>query len=185
MRPPPSLPLPLFIHTPTITEISYAAGVYRDSVMYVQQCMLGSNIYGVPIARRSDGETIATRCNLANWVEYPLPKPWPRVGPQYKITCFKPLSLFLVSAELESIQAFNHGANPWDLLDRREEASAVSITYNDVDEFLHIGAAQKAQHDLRAGYVIQCARLGLPSPVFKGLVCFMPAFNNAQRRYVE
>jgi hypothetical protein len=149
--------------------------------MYVQQCMLGSNAYGVPIARRSDGDVIATRCNLQNWVEYPLPKPRPRVGTQFKITCFKPLGLFLISAELQCIQAFNHGADPWDLLGRREETSAVSVTYNNVDEFSHVGAAHQAQYRMRAEYVTQCARLRLPPPVFKGLVCFMPAYNNVQR----
>ena len=140
--------------------------------------MLGSNAYGVPIARRSDGEVIATRCNKQNWVTYP---PKPRIGNQFKITCFKPLSLFLISAELESIQAFNHGADPWDLLGHREEASAVSVTYDKVDEFLNIGAALEEQRRISAEYVKQCARLGLPEPVFKGLVSFVPAFNNIRR----
>jgi hypothetical protein len=147
----------------------------------VQQCMLGCNAYGVPFARRSDGEAIATRCNVQNWVAYPLPKPWPRVGPQSKATCFKPLGLFLVDASLQCIQAFFHGADPWDLLDHREAQSAVSVTYDNVDEFLHIGAVQKDQRRMRVEYADQCARLCLPPPVFQGLVSFMPAYNNAQR----
>ena len=93
--------------------------------------MLGPNAYGVPIARRSDGEVIATRCNKQNWVSYPLPKPKPRIGNQFKKTCFKPLGLFVISASLQCIQAFNHGADPWDLIGAREEASAVSVTYDE------------------------------------------------------
>jgi hypothetical protein len=100
--------------------------------MYMQQCMLGSSVYRVPIARRSDGEAIATRCYLQNWVTYPLPKPWPRVGPQFQKTCFKPLGLFLISTSLQCIQAFNHGADPWNLVGHKEEASTVSVTYDNV-----------------------------------------------------
>ena len=73
--------------------------------MYVQQCMLEPNAYGVPIARRSDGEVIATRCNKQNWVTYP---PKPQIGNQFKKTCFKPLGLFVISASLQCIRAFNH-----------------------------------------------------------------------------
>ena len=149
-------------------------------MIYVPQCMLGPNAYGVPIARRSDGDVIATRANKNNWVVYPLPKPWPRVGTQFKITCFKPLGLFVISASLQTIQAFNHGADPWDFLGHKEAASRVSVTYDNMNEFLHIGAAQEEQRRMRAEFVVQCARLGLPKPEFKGFVSFMPAYNNAQ-----
>jgi hypothetical protein len=146
--------------------------------MYVQQCMLGPNAYGVPIARRNDGVVIETQRNLSNWIKYPLPKPKPRSGTTFKVTCFKPLGLFLISPSLQCIQAFNHGADPWDVLGHREKPSAVSITFNDTDEFLHIGSSIEEQHRMRSEYVRQCARLGLPAPVFKGFVCFVPVFNN-------
>ena len=146
--------------------------------MYLQQCMLGPNIYGVPISQRSDGQVIATSKNMANWMEYPLPKPKPRYGDQHKKTCFKPLGLFVVDARLQCIQAFNHGADPWNLLGAREKPSAVSITYDKEDVLLHIGAKRKEQRALRNAYVLQCQKLRIPVPTFKGLLRDLPAYNN-------
>jgi len=77
---------------------------------------------------------------MQNWVSYPLPKPKPRNGTQHKYTCYKPMGLFVVSASLQWFQAFNHGADPWNLLGAKEQQSAVSATFDHVDDFMQIGA---------------------------------------------
>jgi hypothetical protein len=50
------------------------------------------------------------------------------------------MGLFVVSASLQCIQAFNHGADPWNLLGAKEQQSAVSATFDHVDDFMQIGA---------------------------------------------
>ena len=143
-----------------------------DAVKYVQQCKLGTNIYGLPFARRSDGRVIQTYKCKSNWVTYPLPGPKipPRIRQYQKKTCFKVLGLFVVSASLQCIVAFNHGADPWDLLGVKEERSAVSVTFDKDETFLHIGAVMEEQRILRSKLVLQCERLRLPVPEFKGLL---------------
>ena len=52
------------------------------------------------------------------------------------------------------------------------------MTYDNIDEFLHIGAVYAEQVLLRPAYVVQCKTLKLPVPVFEGLLRDLPAYNN-------
>jgi hypothetical protein len=75
-------------------------------------------------------------------------------------------------------QAFNHGADPWNLLGFKEQRGSVSVTFDNVDDFMHIGAVYGEQCKLRSEYVLQCERLNLPVPEFEGLLRDLPAYNN-------
>jgi hypothetical protein len=54
----------------------------------------------------------------------------------------------------------------------------VSVSYDKLDEFVHVGAVYEEQVLMRADYVLQCARLNLPVPEFQGFLTFIPAYNN-------
>ena len=59
-----------------------------------------------------------------------------------------------------------------------EQRAAVSVKFDEVDNFLNIGAVYDEQCKMRYDYVMQCARLHLPVPEFKGLLRDVPAYNN-------
>ena len=58
---------PLFIHT------SYAA--FTETRLTTCSNACGPNFYGMPFARRSDDEVLATKMNRHHWISYPLPRP--------------------------------------------------------------------------------------------------------------
>ncbi len=86
----------------------------------------------------------------------------------------------MVSASLQCIQAFNQGADPWDLLGAREPRSGVSVTFDETASFMHIGSTIDIQRKRRAAYAVQCSRLNLPAPEFDGLLRNVPAYNNVK-----
>ncbi len=127
--------------------------------------MLGTGNYGVPVGMkivhsgcRSDGwkwgDLICTSRDLTNWYCYPLVSP-AGVDEPPQITCLKVLAPLMVAPDLQSIAAFNEGADPWNQKLDNPRIGNLCITFLPDDDLIHFSAVRAQQALLRQELIIQ------------------------------